>query len=60
MRRSWHYQVMFTLFVTIALIDAASLSTPEDHAKNVDDVSRFQMMLRFFPQCSKKWRQNIP
>ncbi len=34
-------------------MDAVSLTTPEDHAKNVHDVSRFQMMLRFFPQCSK-------
>jgi hypothetical protein len=45
------YQVLITLFVTIVLMDAANLTTPHDHVKNLHDGSRLQM-LRLFPQCS--------
>lgn len=36
--------------MTIILLDAASLTKPEDHAQQVNGDSRFQKKLRRFPQ----------
>ncbi len=52
MRFTWPYQVVITLFVTIMLVDSASLAAPEEHTKNFRDDRRLQKMLRIFPQCS--------
>jgi hypothetical protein len=34
MRFTWPYQVLIIFLVTVLLMDVASLTTPEEHAKN--------------------------
>jgi hypothetical protein len=47
-------QVFIALFVTKTLVDAASLTTHEEHATKLLDGSRFRKMVRNFPRCFRR------
>jgi hypothetical protein len=47
-------QVFIALFVTKMLVDAASLTTHEEHATKLLDGSRFRKMVRNFPRCFRR------